>query len=139
MKAFYKDMSKPELLSMREQGMSNAEIAKSLDVSYTTVLNLIGKQPKGVRKPYVRGAVMKREEPELEDRTAYLMVEKSDLYVTGAVARYRLHPDRDYVSIIDEDYEEIYKLEADKLETFIRELQAIARNIENSKQTLTMW
>lgn len=34
-----------EMRTMREEGMSNHDIAKSLDVSYNTVVRYIGKQP----------------------------------------------------------------------------------------------
>lgn len=33
-----------EMLELRKQGMSNHDIAKSLDICYATVLNYIGKQ-----------------------------------------------------------------------------------------------
>ena len=33
-----------EMLELRKQGMSNHDIAKSLDISYATVLNYIGRQ-----------------------------------------------------------------------------------------------
>lgn len=39
------DISKSELLQMRADGMTNQEIADSLDVSYMTVLRTIGNQP----------------------------------------------------------------------------------------------
>lgn len=34
-----------EMLTMREDGLSNHDIAKALDISYATVLKYIGKQP----------------------------------------------------------------------------------------------
>lgn len=37
-----------EMLTMREEGMSNHDIAKSLDVSYQTVVRYIGKQGKRI-------------------------------------------------------------------------------------------
>ena len=40
------DISKSEMLRMREQGMSNRDIAKCLDIHYATVYNYIGKQGK---------------------------------------------------------------------------------------------
>ena len=40
------DISKGEMLRMREQGMSNRDIAKCLDIHYATVYNYIGKQGK---------------------------------------------------------------------------------------------
>ena len=40
-------ISKSEMLRMREQGLSNRDIAKCLEISYGTVFNYIG--PQGVR------------------------------------------------------------------------------------------
>ncbi len=37
-------VTKSEMMALREQGMSNHDIAKSLDISYQTVLRYIGKQ-----------------------------------------------------------------------------------------------
>lgn len=50
-RALYKDIDPGSLIEMRNSGMSNAEIAGALDVSYNTILRLIGKQPRGCRKP----------------------------------------------------------------------------------------
>lgn len=38
------DITKGEMLRMREQGLSNRDIAKCLDIHYATVYNYIGKQ-----------------------------------------------------------------------------------------------
>lgn len=46
------DVSIQELLRMREDGMSNAEIAEQLDVHVSTIYNYIGKQPAGMRRPH---------------------------------------------------------------------------------------
>lgn len=46
-----KDFGIGSLLSMRDQGLSNAEIAERLEVSKNTIYRLIGKQPPGIRKP----------------------------------------------------------------------------------------
>ena len=42
---FMQDLSRSELMSMRETGMSNADIAQSLGCSVSMVYTLIGKQP----------------------------------------------------------------------------------------------
>lgn len=49
-KSLIKDVSVNELLALREQGLTNAEIAKKMDVHYTSVHRLIGPQPDGLRK-----------------------------------------------------------------------------------------
>lgn len=40
-----------ELLAMREQGLTNYQIAERLGVTYRTIVSYIGKQPKGLRAP----------------------------------------------------------------------------------------
>lgn len=44
-----KDVSCTEMYHMRDQGMSNRDIAEKLDCSISTVYGMIGKQPKGIR------------------------------------------------------------------------------------------
>ena len=40
-----------ELLAMREQGLTNYQIAERLGVTYRTIVSYIGPQPKGLRAP----------------------------------------------------------------------------------------
>lgn len=52
------DVTRAELLELRNQGYSNKEIAEMLDISYQTVFNWIGKQgfrnaPKQEQEPVV--------------------------------------------------------------------------------------
>lgn len=44
-------VSVSELLAMREQGLTNYQIAERLGVTYRTIVSCIGKQPKGLRAP----------------------------------------------------------------------------------------
>ena len=44
-----RDVSCSEMYHMRDQGMSNRDIAEKLDCSISTVYGMIGKQPKGIR------------------------------------------------------------------------------------------
>lgn len=44
------DITASEMLEMREQGLSNHDIAKSLDISYATVCRYIGRAPKRLER-----------------------------------------------------------------------------------------
>lgn len=44
------DMDKTQLLNMREQGMSNEEIANAVGCGYQTIYRAIGKQPPEITK-----------------------------------------------------------------------------------------
>lgn len=44
------EVSVNEMIQMRESVMSNAEVAQALDVSYSTVLNYLGKNPPGTKR-----------------------------------------------------------------------------------------
>lgn len=46
-----KDIDKTALLSMRDSGMTNQEIADSIGCCYATICKILGKQPPGMRKP----------------------------------------------------------------------------------------
>lgn len=44
------DMDKTQLLNMRDEGMSNAEIARAVGCGYQTIYRAIGKQPLEITK-----------------------------------------------------------------------------------------
>lgn len=60
MSTFGRDLSKEELMHMREEGLSNAEIAERLDVSAQTVYARIGKNPPEIRSRVAKEASMSR-------------------------------------------------------------------------------
>lgn len=45
-----KDIDKATLVRMRQEGMSNQEIADHVGCSYQTIRNILGKQPPGMRR-----------------------------------------------------------------------------------------
>lgn len=47
-----RDVDISTMMSMRDQGMSNPQIAERLGVTYKTVLKYIGKQPRGMPRNY---------------------------------------------------------------------------------------
>ena len=131
------EISIPELLKMRESGMSNSEIAESLDVGYSTICHYLGKG--GPRRKTVRPAITPtREDAKDEPVEACLKMEPSEIRLTGAYGKYEFAPDGDSISvIIDGDY--FFSVPRDQLSTFIRELQAIERNIGKVKTQLEVW
>ena len=69
---------------------------------------------------------------------ACLKMEPSEIRLTGAYGKYAFAPDGDSISvIIDSDY--FFSVPRDQLSTFIRELQAIERNIGKVKTQLEVW
>ena len=46
------EVSIEEMRTLREEGLSNREIGRRLDVSYETVRKYLGNQPKGIRAVY---------------------------------------------------------------------------------------
>ena len=131
------EISIPELLKMRESGMSNSEIAESLDVSYKTICNYLGKggpRRQTRRAPHVQERAPMKDEPV----EACLKMEPSEIRLTGAYGKYAFAPDGDSISvIIDGDY--FFSVPRDQLSTCIRELQAIERNIGQVKTQLEVW
>ena len=62
-----KSISVSEMMHLREQGKSNAEIADICGCLRVTVYNMIGKQPAGIRKPYKPRSPVKSL-PKLEEK-----------------------------------------------------------------------
>ena len=131
------EISVSELLKMRESGMSNSEIAESLDVGCSTIYRYLGGG--GPRRQTRRALhVPERTAAKDEPVQACLKMEPSEIRLTGAYGKYAFAPDGDSISvIIDVDY--FFSVPRDQLSTFIRELQAIERNIGKVKTQLEVW
>lgn len=134
-----REVSQSELLHMRDDGMSNHEIAKALDVSYQTVLRLIGKQPANLRKPAVRNfaepinaAPVPVAEPE-----ACLAVLGRNISLMGDFAEYALDCSDDVLTL--KVGENNVAIPFQKIETLMNELSAIQRNIPRVKVGNEMW
>lgn len=137
-----KEVSIPELLRMREEGMSNPEIAGVLDVSPHTIWRYIGPGPRA--KNRVRGGTpvaveIRRAEP--AEVQACLSIGASPINLTGAYGKYTIEEERTYICISGEaDGHEVNgSIPVDQLSTFIKELQAIERNIGKVQPRLEVW
>ena len=152
-----KDMNRADLLNMREGGMSNSAIAKSLGCSYNTVLDLIGKQPKSITSAscrvaqrsahipseggYTVGTKMQhfmpqREEP--EPVKAVLAVKRSPIRLSGEYMHYTICPGREMIDVETDEGRVLMQIPAEKLGVFIEELTAIQKNI-GQVEPMRMW
>lgn len=164
---FYKDLDKAELLRMREEGMSDSQIGAKLGVSYSTVYDLIGPMPAemrawkrkefgamGGRKSGAnRAAALEIEEtpvqetieapeeikPTEPERKRVLAVKPSELHLWGDFGCYTVTEKRDQIDVENSEGRVLLNIPAEKLDVFIEELQAIARNLAGSKQRVEMW
>lgn len=135
------EISISELLTMRnDQNMSNSEIAKSLDISRSTVYRLIGAG--GPRRAVIRRtSTPSLMHPEKEEIPACLKVDAAPINLTGAYGKYTIDQDRKTVAVLAETEDWILggSIPVDQLSTFIKELQAIERNIGNAQPKLEVW
>ena len=135
------EISISELLTMRnDQNMSNSEIAESLDISRSTVYRLIGSG--GPRRAVIRRtSTPSLMHPEKEEIPACLKVDAAPIYLTGAYGSYIIERDGKSVYINGEadGYTVEGHISVDQLSTFIKELQAIERNIGNAQPKLEVW
>lgn len=153
MASLHKDISVQELLHMREEGMTNMDIAKSLDVSYATIYRMIGSQPKELRKQreddgdavvvsrrrvmvsYKNPNVVQSVQDEAEEEPeACLVVGDRIIRAGGTFATYDISTSESSIDISGK-----LSLKFDELDTFISELTAIKRQLPALKSSNEMW
>jgi len=143
-RSLLKDMDIENLYSMRREGMSNIEIAKSLGVSKQTVYRLIGPQPKELTSRMCSEAKTgaktiapaRTAEPEPE---ACLVVETRQIALAGTCFCYRIDTRDMQVAVISTERTQSIYVDVNKLGDFIKELSAIKRKMEGAKMTNEMW
>lgn len=130
-----KDVDMTTLYSMRDQGMSNQEIADTLGVSYMTILRYIGKNPnRAKRSTPVRKAnptnpdpvvsTKKYDQPDTVKEAA--LVSGDILYsMQGSVGTYEINPKEKTIRICKD------RITYDELDTVITELRRIRDNLQN--------
>lgn len=149
---FIKDMDKTELLKMREDGMTNAQIASALGCSSWSIINLIGKQPDWMTRENRRKGMQNRESNRRMDGTPMpaaqsprggtavheeepkkcVLVVKSlppmPIPLHGEFMDYVISADRTSVDVETEQGRCLLQIPMEKIDTFIAELNAIKRN-----------
>lgn len=148
MRSVLKDVSISELMTMREQGMSNQEIANALGVTYQSILRLIGKQPKEVRRersftPEVNShsSVPRNAEilkPEEEILPASLVMAERSFVLQGEIGRYEIDTYAQAVRISVAD-QGAFSIPIQDVRVLHSELSAILRNQEKLKFSVEAW
>ena len=144
-----KDLSKDELLNMRESGMTNTDIANALDISYASVYRLIGKQPSSMRcSPHAASVIpkaplqvsepAKKQESEPEHDAA-LVVEDRHFKLAGLYANYGVHVKDKTIDVFTTDDGVTLTLKFDEVGVFANELAAIARQTSRLRVGCEAW
>lgn len=143
MKSLIEDVSLAELRRMRdEERMSNQMIADSLGITVTTVRRYLGNQPKDLRKAPIRNSAVRfrPEKPAEEEREACLAVTDRTVQLdNGSGRQYTVFPREGRVSVSFSGEALTFTLQADQLDSFIAELDAIRRHIGAEKPTNELW
>lgn len=156
-KSLSSEVTISEMMSMREQGMSNQEIADALEISRVTVIRYIGAQPEHITKEKLSEGQQKRHERRAvatvatkpdEEIPACLAVTSKVYELEGNVGKYRLEAGKDVVGITvkaDVEGEVIpfmpppFPIKLDAIDDFINELRAIQRNAKKLNGGFEMW
>lgn len=160
------DMDKTQLIKMREGGMSNIAIAKSLGCSQSTVYKILGPMPKEMRSRIAReagarggaakwsktsegGYTVERkmhsfmhasevlEQPEREQAAAILAVKRAPIMLAGSFMDYVVSADSKMIDV-EKEGRTLIQIPTDSLSTFINELAAISRNI-GAEKPMQFW
>lgn len=148
------EVSVNELLEFRNEGYTNSQIAKMLDVSSQTVYSIIGKMPdemiaKAKREAAVQGGFarwekaaknkgnehVKGEKNEMtENSAACLVVVNRKVNLQGTIGLYEVDCENKKVTM-----RPVEEIGFDNLNAYINELQAISRKIDQMSVGNEMW
>lgn len=148
---FMQDLSRSELMSMRDTGMSNADIAQSLGCSVAMVYKLIGKQPPEMSRanrsaarmdgtPQGKSRCGMEMDSEIPKRAVLVVkpTEPQPINLHGAFMDYFIPADRSRIDVETPEKRCLMQIPAEMLDTLIEELNAIRNNI-GSDTVLPFW
>jgi len=136
------ELTLDELNKMRENGMTNRDIAESLGVSISTIYRYIGPQPSSLR-----GRHCDFESPSLPEKRAEthdegeaaLIVEDRIIGLVGLFASYRVNIRAKEVVVRIEDGVDALVVPFDDVENFAKEIRAISNHIKDIRVGAEAW
>lgn len=148
------EVSVNELLELRAEGYTNAQIAELLDVSYVTIYKYIGKMPgdlyeKSMRDAWEKSAQVRQEKKRMSESgeqtkgegqmmenkmNACLVLVNRKETLKGTIGLYEIDLEDKKVTM-----RPVEEIEFDKLNDYINELQAISRKIGEMHVGAEMW
>lgn len=127
---FIKDMDKTALLKMREEGLSNQQIANRVGCSNSSIRNLIGSQPKEMT---LKNRVEGRARQAQGIRKGIVFKARQiphPLDLEGAFLNYWISADRSNIELRDEYGVALMVVKREELGQLVTELRAIHKNID---------
>ena len=94
-----KDIDKTTMIKMREDGMANRDIAQSIGCSVTTIYNILGKQPDGIRANRRTKAAAQESERTAPPITCTRRLRPLVQVLQGKSCRFRIDSEHGNVSI----------------------------------------
>lgn len=121
-----KTVSLQELQGMRDSGMTNREIAESLDVGYSTICRYLGRGASWTRAPYGSLKTKAKDVEKPVEKPPVLKCVSRILEYEGKDMRYTVLPDAGTVTISPKAGGDVLmRLNKDEMETYITELMDI--------------
>lgn len=135
MRRLTEEISVGELMRMREQGMSNKEIAKQLDVTTGTIYRYIGAQPSRRWGRENRAGHTAQELTDTAPKQEPLSVVNQVTYLEGVVSLFTVDLQSGIVLLQVKGTEDCITVSFEQWESFSLEIQAIQRQLSRSKMT----
>ena len=133
-----KSVRMQELQEMRKSGLTNMEIAKRLDVGYSTICRYLGKAPSWTRAEYGSNKTVAKDASIVQEKPPVLKCVSRILEYEGREMRYVVLPDAGTVRIsLKSGGEELQRLDKAGLETYITELIDLLGMLEPSERKTT--
>ena len=136
MRRLTEEVSVDELMRMREQGMSNKEIAEQLDVTAGTVYRYIGAQPSRRWGRNNRAGQTVQELTDTATKQDPLSVVNQVTYLEGVVSLFTVDLQSRIVLLQVKGTEDCITVSFEQWESFSLEIQAIQQQLNRSKITL---